>query len=93
MESLDSGRFSLEDKSSPPRAHFILELNGTADADGRRPRGWMEESRAAEEDELVRVRAELRAALERADQLEGANHLLASQLQERDEVAAPPRRR
>ncbi len=91
MESLNSGRFSVEDKSSPPRAHFILSLDGAADAGGRRPRRWQDECRAAEEEELVRVRAELRVALERVDELEGANLLLASRLQEKDEVITPPR--
>ncbi len=86
MESLNSGRFSLDDKSSPPRAHFILSLDGAPDAGGRRPDRWQEDGRAAEEEELALVRAELQAALERVDELEGANLLLASQLQEKDEV-------
>jgi hypothetical protein len=89
MESLNSGPFSLEEKASPPRAHFILSLDGAADAGGRRTRRWQEECRAAEEAELVRVREELRAALERLEELEGANLLLASRLQEK-EVVAPP---
>jgi hypothetical protein len=96
MESVNSGRFSLEDKASPARAHFILSLDGAADAGGRRPRRWQEECRAAEEQELVRVRAELRAAQERVEELEGANLLLANRLQGKDEVVAapgPPRRR
>ena len=82
MESVNSaGHFSLEDK---------------ADAGGRRPRRWQEKCRAAEEEELVRVRAELCAAQERIEELEGANLLLASRLQGKDEVVAapgPPRRR
>ena len=94
-ESLISDRFSIDGRgSSPIRTHFVLSLDeptGGACRTGlglhAEPQWRLQESEcraAAAEKELERVRGELRAALERVDELEAANQLLTGQLQEKE---------
>lgn len=94
-ESLISDRFSVDGKgSSPARTHFVLSLDDPFAPSRRSDHGSAGEAAAREraaaaaaaaaEDEVIRLRAELRAARERADELEAANQLLSSQLLEKE---------